>query len=70
MSCRVHPVLDQYDIIKKGDVWVFEKRGSYRPLFTGATKAAVVQAANEYMRNRRISIRVYAENGEIEDEWT
>ncbi|MEM8609622.1 MAG: DUF2188 domain-containing protein [Myxococcota bacterium] len=69
MDERDHPVLDQYDIIKKGDVWVFEKRGSYRPLLTGATKAETVAKANEYMRARRGSIRVYAENGEIEDEW-
>ena len=64
------PVLDHYDLIKKGDTWVFEKRGSYRPLLTEATQADALKKMEQYMRTRNGCVRIYGETGEVEEEWT
>lgn len=67
---RTRSDLDYYDLIKKGGTWVFEKRGSYRPLRIGLTEAETLKKVEAYMRTRSGCVRVYAESGEIEDEWT
>ena len=60
--------MDNYHITKKGDKWQFKKQGTERAINNSDTKTEAVSKMRDYMSEKIGSVKIYKENGRIQEE--
>lgn len=60
--------MDTYDLIKRDNMWKFQKEGSNRVIKIFDTKEEGKNFSIKYMREHGGSLRIRNENGQIQEE--
>lgn len=62
--------MDNYFITKKGDKWQFKKQGSERSIKNSSTKKEIVSYMQDYMKNKKGSVKIQGVDGRFQEERT
>lgn len=62
--------MDNYHIVKSGDVWAFQKAGSSRAIRKLATKDEMIAFMRSYMSNKVGSVKIHKADGSFQEERT
>jgi len=62
--------MDNYYITKKDDKWQFKKQGSDRAIKNSSTKKDIVSYMQQYMKNKKGSVKIQGIDGKFQEERT
>jgi len=60
--------MENYHITHEDDRWVLREEGDKRALIETLTKEDILNETRDYMKLRTASVKIHAENGEVEEE--
>jgi len=60
--------MENYHITHEDDRWVLREEGDKRALIETLTREDILNETRDYMKLRTASVKIHAENGEIEEE--
>jgi hypothetical protein len=62
--------MDNYHITKDGDKWKLQKEGNTKPSKTADTKAEMIKQTQEFMSDKKASVKIHNVDGKIQGERT
>lgn len=62
--------MDNYELLKDGDIWKLRRQGASRAAKTFDTKAEGLEYSTEYMREHGGSLKIKTKRGRIQEERT
>ncbi|ENT8805163.1 DUF2188 domain-containing protein [Citrobacter freundii] len=71
--CLTHgwrSLMDNYHITKDGDKWKLQKEGNTKPSKTADTKAEMIKQTQEFMSDKKASVKIHKVDGKIQEERT
>lgn len=60
--------MENYHITHEDDRWVLREEGDKRALIETLTKEDILNETRDYLKLRTASVKIHAENGEVEEE--
>ncbi|ELY2631470.1 DUF2188 domain-containing protein [Cronobacter sakazakii] len=62
--------MDNYHITKEGDKWKLQKEGNTKPSKTAGTKAHLIRQTQDFMADKKASVKIHTSDGRIQEERT
>ncbi|RXJ21491.1 DUF2188 domain-containing protein [Lelliottia nimipressuralis] len=62
--------MDNYHITKDGYKWKLQKEGNTKPSKTADTKAEMIKQTQEFMSDKKASVKIHNVDGKIQEERT